>query len=347
MNRRFQPLLFALIALLITSCGGGGQSTSEQADSKTETSKSGEGEASNASMAETVADIPYASTRYLIEPSELKAKMGDPNVKIIDIRKEKGYKLGHIEGALSIWRPDVQDLEGYEYGGMRASKAQMEALLSRLGIKPDDMVVIYDAKGVVDAARVWWIMNRYGHENAKLLNGGFQGWQEEGMAVTKEETPAPEPTEYKFPAEENLTLSATKEEVQKAIDDPNVVLLDTRTLDEYTGAFQKPGAAKAGRIPTAVHIDWANAVHYNGNHRFKDVKSLKEIYEGKGITPDKKVICYCQSGVRSAHTTYVLTELLGYDNVKNYDGSWIEWSHDDELPFETDAEASAEEKKAS
>jgi thiosulfate/3-mercaptopyruvate sulfurtransferase len=128
----------------------------------------------------------------------------------------------------------------------------------------------------------------------------------------------------------------SKEDIQKALSDKTVIL-DTRTQDEFSGKTQKKGASKAGRIPGSIHIDWADAIHFDGDQRLKSKHELDSIYGSLHISKDTPIIVYCHSGVRSAHTTFVLTQLLGYTHVKNYDGSWTEWSYFDELPIEKDS----------
>jgi thiosulfate/3-mercaptopyruvate sulfurtransferase len=310
----FLPLLLAMLA-----CG-------EQKMTQTAT------EAEKA-----MAEADYVDRTYLLEVDQLEKMMAEKeNVVLIEVSKAADYAKGHLPGARNIWRPDYGNEEDYTYGGMRARRDQAEALLSRLGVEPTDFLVIYDTKGDVDAARFMWLLRRYGHEQMALLNGGKHAWEDAGLDLV---TDAPEitPSTYSFGDKpEWLEQSAEREEVLAALEDPNVVLLDTRTLEEHTGQMLKNGAAKAGRIPNSVHIDWADAVNFDADFKFKSVEALRKLYESKGVTPDKKIIAYCHTGVRSAHTTFVLTQLLGYPNVVNYDGSWTEWSHYDELPFEID-----------
>lgn len=284
-------------------------------------------------------ELTYANDAYLIEAADVKEMIDSgEDFTLIEVSKSEKYEVGHIPGALNIWRPEYENREDYDYGGMMATKDKMEALLTRLGTAPDKEIIIYDTKGNVDALRVVFILKRYGHEKVRVINGGKNGWTDAGFAL--DNTPVELPTTadpYVFDAsKEYIAHYASKDEVLAAINDPNVILLDTRTLDEYTGKMLKNGAAKAGRLPGSIHIDWANAVDYDGSFRFKEVADLMHLYESKGVTKDKKIIAYCHTGVRSAHTQFVLSELMGYSDVKNYDGSWTEWSHDDTLPFEID-----------
>ena len=281
----------------------------------------------------------YVSTQYLLETNQLHRLMenGVP-VVLIDLRKTEEYAQGHLPGAQAVWRPDIQDLESYPYGGMRMSEKQATALLSKLGVTPETKVVIYDAKGGVDAARLWWILLHYGHNNVALLNGGLPAWQASGYPTTTE-LPTITPSHYAFCGQPTTQWFANRDQVLEATTDPQVVLIDTRTTDEYTGAEQKSGAFKPGRITSSIHLDYYRNIDTSpeGHMRFKSYEDLKAMYDEAGITPDHSIIAYCHSGVRSAHTTFVLTQLLGYPQVANYDGSWTEWSYYDELPFETDA----------
>jgi len=273
------------------------------------------------------------SATALIECSELNQKDDRDNYKVIDLRKPEKYNLGHIPNAINIWRIDIIDSEK-DYGGMMAKKVVIESLFSKLGIKNGDQITIYDDKGLCDAARLWWILDYYGYSKVKLLNGGFTKWKKENYPVSLD----PVILEKAIFTFDNLSVQKTHyadiNEVKKAITNPDVVLLDTRELEEYTGDFMKKGAYRSGRIPSSSWCNWSETVDYKNSTQFKDLEKLKKIYASKGITPDKEIIVYCQSGVRSAHTTFVLTQLLNYPNVKNYDGSWIEWSYFKELPIE-------------
>ncbi|WP_069650267.1 sulfurtransferase [Caloranaerobacter ferrireducens] len=278
----------------------------------------------------------YANPEVIV--SALKAKEiidNNKNVVVIDIRKSPEYLLGHIPGAVNIWRPDYES-ENYPFGGMRAEKEKVEKLLGSLGIDNDTFILLYDGKGDYDAARLWWILDMYGHEKMALIDGGIDGWKAAGLELT---TAKPEitPKEYKFKGKVDESKLATLEDVKAAMNDPNVIILDTRSIKEFTGETLKKGAYRKGRIPTSVWIEYKEAINVGEGEdkTFKTVEELKKIYESKGITPDKTIIAYCQSAVRSAHTTFVLTQLLGYENVKNYDGSWIEWSYNKDLPIET------------
>lgn len=269
-------------------------------------------------------ELSYAHPESIIEAEQLSD--GLSNYALIDLRKPEAFNEGHVPGAVQVWRTDITDTT-YAYGGMMPEKQHLERLLGSLGISPSDTVVIYDDKAECDAARLWWILKFYGHENVKLLNGGLVSWKQVGRIITSE-LPEITPTQYTFAKSPDSAIHSDLNMVERFIQDSgSIVLLDTRTYDEFSGATHKNGAAKPGRIPTAINLDWAVAVDLNGNHKFRSAKELKSTYDGVGMNTSSPVVTYCHSGVRSAHTLFVLTQLLGYENVRNYDGSWIEWSH--------------------
>lgn len=270
---------------------------------------------------------------HLIEISSLDSYSKGEDVILLDIRKPKGFAKGHIPSALNIWRPDIRDEEN-SIEGLMATKEKMEELLSSLGATPESNIIVYDAKGNPDAARFWWIMNFYGNKNVYLLDGGFTAWKSFNKTASTEKT-VPNSTNYKFKMIKSKSLFASKEIVSLAISDTNYIIIDTRSIAEYSGEKQKGNAARAGRIPNSTLINYDENVDYENAMKFKSLETLKEIF--KDINPNKNVITYCQSGVRSALTTFVLTELLDYKNVKNYDGSWLEWSGDTTLPIVIDS----------
>lgn len=270
---------------------------------------------------------------YLIEASELKQIINQPNIKILDFRKKEDYNKKHINGALHLSRSDIED-RSYPYNGMMASKFQIETLFSNLGIKIDDTIIVYDDKGLCEATRLWWILQNYSFQTVKLLHGGIENWESVGGNTTHE-IPEVIPTNFNLSETSKLKYYISKDEVNNALQN-NITILDTRSIEEYTGKYQKKGAKKAGRIPNSIHIDWAENINYHGDRRLKSKKDLENLYKKLNIKKTDSIILYCHSGVRSAHTAFVLTQLLGYKNVMNYDGSWTEWSHFDDLPFEKD-----------
>ena len=272
-------------------------------------------------------ELPYAYTECLVEPEQLFRELsGENGFKVIDLRKPEDYAKGHLPEALNIWRNQITDTINYSYAGMMPTKSRLAQFLGTLGISATDTIIIYDNKANCDAARLWWIMKFYGHEHVKLLNGGLKSWEALGYALsTQLDTTHSEDYVFQNPIDSSLYASAEMVGFVQA--DSSKMLLDTRGLEEFSGAKLKKGAASAGHIETALNVDWAEAVDYNGNHKFLPASTLKKKFDAIGITGENTVVSYCHSGVRSAHTLFVLTELLGYKNIRNYDGSWTEWSH--------------------
>jgi len=275
-------------------------------------------------------DFEKVEATYLIEANELKGIAQQPNIKIIDFRKKEIYENEHIVGALNLWRTDIEDTS-YTYSGIMASKTQIESLFGQLGIATDDTIIVYDDNGLCEASRLWWILQNYDFKNIKLLHGGISEWKSNNGQVTTQ-IPKVNTAVFKLTKHPKMQYYVSKEQVSDALNS-NVVILDTRTSEEFSGKRQKKGATKAGRIPNSIHIDWAETINYNGNKHLKSLKELEIIYSELNIKKNDSIIVYCHSGVRSAHTTFVLTQLLGYKHVKNYDGSWTEWSYFNDLPI--------------
>ena len=270
---------------------------------------------------------------YLIELDEFETLLKDSTTKIIDFRKPAEYKEGHMQNAINVWRTDIED-SSFPYGGMKASKEQLEMLFSNLGINNEDTLVIYDDKGLCEAARLWWVLQYYNFKNVKLLNGGLTTLQNAGKSLTKETTSFSK-SKFKFTGENSRRYFADKDQILEAVKN-NSRILDTRTEDEFIGKQLKKGAYKAGRIPNSKRIDWANAINYNGDKKMKSIAELNAVYAGLLDDKEDTLYVYCHSGVRSAHTTFVLTQLLNYKHVLNYDGSWTEWSYHENLSLKKD-----------
>jgi thiosulfate/3-mercaptopyruvate sulfurtransferase len=243
------------------------------------------------------------------------------------------YDEGHIPRAVKLhWRDDLQDPVERDL----VDKETFERLLGERGVGNSTTVVLYGDKNNWFAAYAYWYLKIYGHEDVRILDGGRQKWIEESREFTTDE-PAPEPQTYRA-RERDESLRAYRDEVREWIGESGRALVDVRSPGEYSGdlisppGYEQEGAQRGGHIPTAVSIPWASAVGDDGT--FKAPDELRELYGGNGVTPDKEVTAYCRIGERSAHTWFVLRELLGYERVRNYDGSWTEWGNLVDVPIE-------------
>lgn len=270
---------------------------------------------------------------YLIEFDHFQAMTNQPNTKIIDFRKPERYTDGHVDGAINIWRSDIED-HTYPYKGMIAKKKALEDMLSLKGIDNNDLLLVYDDNGLCDAARFWWVLQQYGYTNIRLVNGSFSSWKARIKPITTAVSKYPR-TSFSFRHSPSFRSMIQKDALLASLD--NLIILDTRTADEFSGKRQKKGASKGGRIPGSISIDWKKAIYFDSDKRIKSIKELEKLY--REYLPSKKdeIIVYCHTGVRSAHTIFVLTQLLDFENVRNYDGSWSEWSYFNDLPFEQDS----------
>jgi len=281
-------------------------------------------------------DLHFAESPYLVAVEDIHAMLKTSTLPLlIEVSKEKSFVGGHLPGAHNLWRSDYGDDEHYPFGGMRASRAKMTKLLSHLGAVGNKPIVVYCAKGNADATRLQWILRGYGHDRVIVMDGGKEAWRHAGFPLVQGISTT-SPTNYHFPEPEKEDYFITLEEVIAAINDTNSIVLDVREDYEYLGMPHiskdsvvqfKRGAFARGSLPGARHINWSEAVDLCTDHTFKSLADLNHNFFRQGISPEKKIVVYCHSGVRSAHTTFVLKELLNYPDVRNYDGSWIEWSH--------------------
>jgi thiosulfate/3-mercaptopyruvate sulfurtransferase len=278
-------------------------------------------------MAEYAKDV-LVTTEWLAE------HLNDASVVVAEVDEDPDlYEGGHLVGAVKLhWRDDLQDPLECDL----VDREAFERLMGRLGISNASTVVLYGDKNNWFAAFAYWYLKVYGHEDVRVLDGGHQKWLDERRELTTD-VPSPERAEYRA-SERNEALRAYRGGVLEGIGASEKALVDVRSPQEYAGdlvappGYEQEGAQRGGHIPTAVSIPWSQAVRDDGT--FRPREELLELYESEGITAGKQVTAYCRIGERSAHTWFVLRELLGYEHVDNYDGSWTEWGNLVDVPIE-------------
>ncbi|MDQ2750300.1 MAG: sulfurtransferase [Actinomycetota bacterium] len=258
-----------------------------------------------------------------------------PGVVFVEVDEDtSAYDGGHIAGAVKLdWKTELQDQVRRDF----VNKEQFEQLASAKGIGNDDTVVLYGGNNNWFAAYAYWYFKLYGHENVKLLDGGRKKWELDGRELSKD-TVTREPTTYTA-QDQDLSIRAFRDETIAAIGKKN--LIDVRSPDEFSGKLLAPAhlpqeqSQRGGHIPTALNVPWSKAANEDGT--FKSDKDLRDLYAEVGIDDGKDTIAYCRIGERSSHTWFALHELLGHENVKNYDGSWTEYGSLVGVPIEKGA----------
>jgi thiosulfate/3-mercaptopyruvate sulfurtransferase len=261
--------------------------------------------------------------------------LGAPGFVFVEVDEDtSAYDKGHLEGAVKLdWKSDLQDSLRRDF----VDRAQFEKLLSAKGISNDDTVVLYGGNNNWFAAYAYWYFKLYGHQSVKLIDGGRKKWELDSRPLSTDTVTRPA-TEYKA-SEPDTSIRAFRDEVLAAIGAKNLV--DVRSPDEFSGKLVAPahlpqeGAQRPGHIPTAVNVPWSKAANEDGT--FKSDEELAQLYLGAGLDAGKETIAYCRIGERSSHTWFVLRELLGHQNVKNYDGSWTEYGSLVGVPIEIGA----------
>jgi thiosulfate/3-mercaptopyruvate sulfurtransferase len=270
----------------------------------------------------------------LVTTDWLADHLGDDGLVVAEVDENPDvYDEGHVPGAIKLhWRDDLQDPVERDL----VEKEEFERLMGDRGISNETTLILYGDKNNWFAAYAYWYLKIYGHEDVRILDGGRQKWIDEGRELTTD-VPSPSPSTYQA-QERDESIRAYRDAVRETIGDSRKALVDVRSPQEFAGeliappGYEQEGAQRAGHIPTAESIPWAQAVGDDGT--FKAADDLRALYAGKGITADKEVTAYCRIGERSAHTWFVLRELLGYENVRNYDGSWTEWGNLVDVPIE-------------
>lgn len=276
----------------------------------------------------------YVHPEYLVETDWVAAHLNDPAVRLIESDEDPLlYPMGHIPGAVQVdWFTTLQHPLRRDF----LTQEQFESICAGLGINNDTKIVFYGDKSNWFACYALWLFQYYGHQNVCIMNGGRAKWDLEKRELTKE-VPTYAPTKYKASAP-NKAIRAFRDQVLVQSNEKKP-LVDVRSPKEYSGElthmpnYPQEGATRGGHIPGAVSIPWSQAVN-EADATFKTPEALRELYEGKNIKADEEVIAYCRIGERSSLTWFVLKYLLGYPNVKNYDGSWTEWGNLVDAPIE-------------
>jgi thiosulfate/3-mercaptopyruvate sulfurtransferase len=269
----------------------------------------------------------YAHPDKLVETDWVAAHLNDPGIRIVESDEDVLlYDVGHIPGAVKIdWVQDLNDPIKRDY----IDRARFEQLMSKAGIGNDTRVIFYGDKNNWWACYALWVFQLFGHTHTAIMNGGRQKWIDEGRELSKD-VPSYPPTTYRALDRDDHTIRAFRNDVLEHIQ-KGLPLVDVRSPQEYSGellhmpGYPQEGALRGGHVPGAKSIPWAKNVTEKAT--FKPLAELKALYEPQGVTPDRDIIAYCRIGERSSLTWFVLTYLLGYPNVRNYDGSWTEWGN--------------------
>jgi thiosulfate/3-mercaptopyruvate sulfurtransferase len=276
----------------------------------------------------------YVAADALVDTAWVAQHLDDPTVRLVEVDVDtSAYETGHIPGAVGWnWQTQLCDTLRRDV----PAKAELEKLLGESGIAPETTVVLYGDNNNWFAAWAFWHLTMFGHRDVRIMDGGRKKWEAEGRPMT---TAVPQHRATHYQAKDpDHSIRAFRDQVLSSVGVPGKAFVDVRSLREYSGELLAPenlpqeGAQRGGHIPGAVNIPWSQAVHDDGT--FKSADELRELYGSKGITPDKEVIAYCRIGERSSHTWFVLKYLLGYPNVRNYDGSWTEYGSLVGVPIE-------------
>jgi thiosulfate/3-mercaptopyruvate sulfurtransferase len=285
---------------------------------------------------QTIEERGYSRPDRLVSTEWLEAHLDDPGIRVVESDEDVLlYDTGHIRGAVRIdWVADLNDPVRRDY----IDGERMAALLSGNGISPATTIVLYGDRHNWWATYTYWVLKLFGHEDVRILDGGRAKWEADGRPFTTA-VPSYAPTSYPTPERDDARIRVFRDDVLRHQAE-RLPLIDVRSPDEFTGRklhmpeYPQEGALRGGHIPGARNVPWARAVDPETGE-FRDAASLQAIYEGEaGLTSDSDVITYCRIGERSSHTWFVLTYLLGYDRVRNYDGSWTEWGNLVRAPIE-------------
>lgn len=273
----------------------------------------------------------YAHPEILAETDWLAVHLDDPKVRVVDCAVLEAYRRAHIPGAVQMpvhYYIKEDDPAGGDHGVLVMPPRQFEGLMAQLGITNDTTVVAYDDNNGFVAARLWWVLKYYGHDNAKVLNGGWHRWLTEGRPVTFH---ASRVAAGSFTVRPRPELYCDVERLKVQYDDPGTQVMDVRTDAEWDGTNDR-GNRRAGHVPGAKHLEWVRFVSRDDDRKVLPADEIQALLDGAGITRDKPVITYCQGGIRAAMGKFIL-ELMGYGDVRVYDGSMREWANRDDTPL--------------
>ncbi len=283
-----------------------------------------------------IAQRGYARPDVLVSTDWVAAHLNDPTIRIVESNEDQLlYPSGHIPGAVQVdWAADLNDPLRRDY----LNREGFEKLMSRIGATRDTTIVFYGDKNNWWATYAFWVFQLFGHTNAKVMDGGRLKWEKEGRELTRD-VPSYPPTTYTAPERDDSKIRIFRDEVLRKLG-TGTKLVDVRSPQEYSGErthmpeYPQEGVLRGGHIPGAKSVPWARAANPEDG-TFKSADELRAIYEQEqGLSPADDVIAYCRIGERSSHTWFVLTYLLGYPNVRNYDGSWTEWGNSVNVPIE-------------
>lgn len=299
-------------------------------------------------MSKNIEERGYTTPDVLVSTDWVQQHLSDPKVRIAESNEDPLlYSSGHIPGAVEIdWTRDLNDQVRRDYLG----RTGFESLMRRIGATSDTTIVLYGDKNNWWATYAFWVLQLFGHTNAKIMDGGRLKWIKENRAVSRE-VPRYSPTNYQAPERDDGKFRAFRDQVMQHVT-RHLPLVDVRSPEEYRGErlhmpdYPNEGALRGGHIPGALSIPWGRAINQDDG-TFKDAAELRKIYtEENGLRPQDDVVAYCRIGERSSHTWFVLRYLLGFPSVRNYDGSWTEWGNLVQVPIENPSAEARDEAAA-
>jgi thiosulfate/3-mercaptopyruvate sulfurtransferase len=276
--------------------------------------------------------VEFARPDLLVEPDWVAAHANDPGVVVVDCATLEAYRRAHIPGAVQLpahYYIKEDGPPGEDHGTFVMPPAQFEALMGQMGVSNDSLVVTYDDNNALVAARLWWVLKYYGHDNAKVLNGGWHRWLTEQRPVTFHAA-KPQPATFKASPRAELIADAEYLKAHHGGGDTNV--MDCRTDGEWAGTNSR-GNKRVGRVPGAKHLEWLRFVSRDDSRKFLTADQCQALLDEAGISREQPTVTYCQGGIRAAHAAFVL-EMLGYPDVRVYDGSMRDWANREDTPLE-------------